>query len=72
MSSSEMKIQLFRTLDKLSQKELQEVFLMMNKWLTSKEESVHDQGRKVGFLSGTLKFMAPDFNEPLDDFQAYM
>ena len=28
--------------------------------------------RQFGFRKGALKYMAPDFNEPLDDFKDYM
>ena len=28
--------------------------------------------RQFGFRKGALKYMAPDFNEPLDDFEDYM
>ena len=27
--------------------------------------------RRFGFRRGALKYMAPDFNEPLDDFKGY-
>ena len=28
--------------------------------------------RRPGTLRGTVQYMAPDFNEPLDDFKEYM
>ncbi|HEU4508858.1 MAG TPA: DUF2281 domain-containing protein [Pyrinomonadaceae bacterium] len=28
--------------------------------------------RRAGTLKGTVKYMAPDFDEPLDDFREYM
>lgn len=28
--------------------------------------------RKLGTLKGTITYMAPDFDEPLDDFKEYM
>jgi len=28
--------------------------------------------RKFGIMKGGIKYMAPDFNEPLDDFKDYM
>lgn len=28
--------------------------------------------RQFGFRKGALKYMAPDFNEPLDEFKDYM
>ena len=29
-------------------------------------------GRKLGTLRGTVKYIAPDFDAPLDDFKEYM
>jgi hypothetical protein len=29
-------------------------------------------GRQAGTLKGTVKYMAPDFDAPLDDFKEYM
>ena len=29
-------------------------------------------GRRLGTLKGTVTYMAPDFDEPLDDFGEYM
>jgi propanediol utilization protein len=28
--------------------------------------------RRAGTLAGTVKYMAPDFDDPLDDFREYM
>ena len=44
------------------------------------ERLAHDEGlaapktpvRRAGTLKGTVKYMAPDFDEPLDDFKEYM
>ena len=31
-----------------------------------------ERKRRFGFRRGALKYMAPDFNEPLDDFKEYI
>lgn len=30
------------------------------------------RGRRAGTLKGTVKYMAPDFDAPLDEFKEYM
>jgi len=37
------------------------------------ELATHDTPvRRPGTLKGTVKYMAPDFDEPLDEFKEYM
>ena len=42
--------------------------------LEQDEESLTPKtpARRAGTLKGTVKYMAPDFNAPLDDFREYM
>jgi hypothetical protein len=41
--------------------------------LTSEECKPHQPvKRRAGTLKGTIKYMAPDFDAPLDDFKEYM
>jgi hypothetical protein len=35
-------------------------------------ETADKSSRKIGGLAGSLKYMADDFDAPLDDFQEYM
>ena len=35
-------------------------------------EAAPKQPRKLGTLKGTVLYMAPDFDAPLDDFKEYM
>lgn len=39
---------------------------------STKSSPSHRGKRKVGGLSGSLKYMADDFDAPLDDFKEYM
>ncbi len=39
--------------------------------LTTQPDS-SDEQRKLGSMPGSVLFMAPDFDAPLDDFQDYM
>jgi len=36
------------------------------------EQSQPRVSRRAGTLKGTVKYMAPDFDAPLDDFREYM
>ena len=36
------------------------------------DENVLQKKRQFGFRKGALKYMSPDFNEPLNDFEDYM
>ena len=36
------------------------------------DENVPQKKRQFGFRKGALKYMSPDFNELLDDFEDYM
>jgi antitoxin (DNA-binding transcriptional repressor) of toxin-antitoxin stability system len=35
-------------------------------------EGPRQQPRQLGTLKGTVRYMAPDFDAPLDDFKEYM
>ena len=73
MSSAELKISLFRELDKLNQQELREIYQLFKEWLQKSNDQTDKSGQRViGSLKGTLKFMADDFDAPLDDFKDYM
>jgi hypothetical protein len=41
--------------------------------LAREEQNSHEQiVRRPGTLKGTVKYMAPDFDAPLEDFREYM
>jgi len=41
--------------------------------LAREEQNSHEQiVRRPGTLRGTVKYMAPDFDAPLEDFREYM
>lgn len=41
--------------------------------LALQEQNSHEQiVRRPGTLKGTVKYMAPDFDAPLEDFREYM
>ena len=40
--------------------------------LTGTKNGTHSEPRKPGSLRGTVTYIAPDFDKPLDDFKDYM
>jgi antitoxin (DNA-binding transcriptional repressor) of toxin-antitoxin stability system len=39
---------------------------------STSSETSSDTPRRLGSLRGTVRYMAPDFDAPLEDFQEYM
>jgi len=68
MSIAELKLQLIREIDRLPKDRLQEILKFL-KGIPSKKSAGK---RQIGVLKGTLLYMSPDFDEPLDDFKEYM
>ncbi len=68
MSIAELKLQLIREIDRLPKDRLQEILI----FLTGTPSKKSRKKRQIGVLKGTLLYMAPDFDEPLDDFKDYM
>lgn len=40
--------------------------------LTAAQNGTHSEPRKPGSLRGTVTYVAPDFDEPLDEFKDYV
>ncbi len=45
---------------------------LLEKKYTDLKENFVEKKRKFGLMKGGIKFMAPDFDEPIDDFKDYM
>ena len=69
MSISELKIQLHERIDHLSEGQLKKLYRMLSKAFP---KDVNPQKRELGTLPGLIKYMAPDFDESLEDFKEYM
>lgn len=69
MSISEIKIRLHQRIEHLSEAQLKKLYNMLNK---SFPEESSEKTRQLGSLPGLIKYMSPDFNEPLEDFKEYM
>jgi len=70
MSTSELKLRIFREIDQLNSDQLKDLQVYLHKILTPSKSSQTVQ--RIGAMKGTLIYMAPDFDEPLEDFQEYM
>ena len=70
MIISKLKNKLREDLNKLPLQVLIEVQAFVNQRLQA-SQAAPDNFRKFGALSGMVQYMAPDFNEPLDDFKEY-
>lgn len=72
MSTSDIKIQLFREIDNLPEDsllELQRVVLLF----INKQIQVQPKKKRIfGSMKGAVKYMSPDFNAPLEEFNDYM
>ena len=73
MNTSDVKLLLFREIDKLPEELLlelkdivQKIAAMPNSAKTKKTK------RQFGSMKGLVVYMAPDFNAPLDEFKDYM
>ncbi len=71
MSAAEIKINLFRDIDRLPEQYLPGLQAMIQTYL-AKVPSKPKPARKLGVMKGLVIYMAPDFNAPLEDFAPYM
>ena len=69
MSTAELKLAIFRAIDRLPEARLRRLLQEV------KEEAdtpPPQQRPRFGALKGSLLYMAPDFDAPLEDFKDYM
>ena len=69
LSVAEMKLEIIRAVDRMSEDELASVQTLIDEIM---ENSSSKPKRKFGALKGGLIYMAPDFDAPLEDFKEYM
>ena len=73
MNNSDIKLNLFRRIDMLSDDLLQDLQLVVENFITKKQISTSIlKERKFGTMKGLITYMADDFDEPLEDFKDYM
>ena len=71
MNAADIKINLFRDIDRLPEQYLPDLQAMIQTYLAKMPTQLKPV-RKLGLMKGLVIYMAPDFNAPLDDFAPYM
>ncbi|MBK9015356.1 MAG: DUF2281 domain-containing protein [Saprospiraceae bacterium] len=76
MNVAETKLTLFRNIDNLPESMLIELRALVDDFLAKKQKPAPTPSprkpREFGCMKGTVLYMAPDFDEPLEDFKEYM
>ncbi|MBL7791172.1 MAG: DUF2281 domain-containing protein [Saprospiraceae bacterium] len=74
MNASEIKLQIFREIDQLSVESLLELREVVSQIIAASAKSPKKKKnkRQFGSMKGLVLYMAPDFNEPLQEFKDYM
>jgi hypothetical protein len=69
MSVAELKLELIRAIDRMTEAEI----IQLLRQVSHKERVSPPAPRlRFGALKGSLIYMAPDFDAPLEDFKEYM
>jgi len=69
MNIAEHKLNLIRQIDELPEESLIELEKIVSQLLSNKKPK---SKRLAGCMKGLVKYMADDFDAPLDDFKEYM
>ena len=75
MTITELRQDIEQKLPFLSERKLEALHTMLNALLDGDKKSDKPKNKKrglVGSMPGLVKYMADDFNEPLEDFKDYM
>ncbi len=72
MNNSDIKLNLFRRIDMLSDDLLQDLQKVVDNFIDKRNVSPPLKERKFGAMKGLVTYMSDDFDEPLDDFKDYM
>ena len=70
MNNSDIKLNLFRRIDMLSDDVLQDLQKVIDNFIAKKQISTSIlKERKFGAMKGLVTYMSDDFDEPLEDFK---
>lgn len=78
MTTSDLKLTIFRQIDTLPVYLLQDVELYLQNIIqkaqniTQENDTIQKKERQLGCLKGIVAYMADDFDAPLEDFKDYM
>ena len=65
----DIKTRLHERIEHLTDAQLQKLYALFVEIFPERKQPTP---RKLGSLPGLIKYMAPDFDEPLEDFKEYM
>lgn len=72
MNASDIKILLFREIDNLPESSLVELQRVVHSFVANAEKMEEPKKKRVfGSLKGTVSYMSPDFNAPMEEFNDY-
>nr|WKN34362.1 DUF2281 domain-containing protein [Tunicatimonas sp. TK19036] len=73
MTITEIKTRVHQRIEHLSEAQIKKLYTMMDQEFPEGIEKPNKpKKRQLGTMPGLVKYMAPDFNEPLEDFKEYM
>ncbi|MEM6844649.1 MAG: DUF2281 domain-containing protein [Bacteroidota bacterium] len=72
MTELELRTELMTSIQNLSEADLQRLSRVMEKDFPEASIRTPVKKRKAGTMKGMLKYMADDFDAPLEDFKDYM
>lgn len=73
MTVTEIKSQVRQRIEHLSDAQIKKLQALMDQEFPEvKLKPKKPKKRQLGTMPGLIKYMAPDFNEPLEDFKEYM
>ena len=72
MTTLNLKKRLQKRIDYLDSTQLERLHDIFEKEFPESTRQNKGRRRKLGTMPGLIKYMAPDFDEPLEDFKDYM
>ncbi len=73
MPTAEIKIPLHEGIEHLTEAQLKKLLTLFKETFPEKGKNMEKkEPRKLGIMPGLIEYMAPDFNEALEDFKDYM
>lgn len=72
MTTLDLKNRLQKRINYLDDNQLERLRDIFEKEFPESTRQNKGGGRKLGTMPGLIKYMAPDFDEPLEDFKDYM
>ena len=73
MTTLELKTRMQKRIERLNDTQLRRLhYIFEEEFAGEITERGKSKERKLGTMPGLIKYMAPDFDEPLEDFEEYL